>query len=263
MNSRCCLKTCAIPPMRPRWPSASSHSSRPISISTAASSLPPSASGLRWATRRDTSKDLLRNADTAMYYAKTRGKARFEIFDEGMRGPGGGANGAGIGPAQGDRSKISSWCITSRKFPWRPARWSGTRRWSGGIIPRRGIVMPGEFLPVAEETGLIVPLGRWVMREACRQMAEWHRNFPQEPPLTISVNASSRELADPDLVPNVARILRETGLDPGSLRIEVTESSIVENQDLTATTLRRLQETRRQSGDRRLRNRLFLSQPLA
>ncbi|HYV64545.1 MAG TPA: EAL domain-containing protein, partial [Bryobacteraceae bacterium] len=83
---------------------------------------------------------------------------------------------------------------------------------------------------------------RWVMREACRQMAQWHREFPQAPRLTISVNASSRELADPDLVPNVARILRETGLDPASLRIEVTESSIVENQDLTASTLRRLQE---------------------
>jgi EAL domain-containing protein (putative c-di-GMP-specific phosphodiesterase class I) len=95
---------------------------------------------------------------------------------------------------------------------------------------------------VAEETGLIVPVGRWVMREACRQMAQWHREFPQAPRLTISVNASSRELADPDLVPNVARILRETGLDPASLRIEVTESSIVENQDLTASTLRRLQE---------------------
>jgi EAL domain-containing protein (putative c-di-GMP-specific phosphodiesterase class I) len=108
--------------------------------------------------------------------------------------------------------------------------------------PERGIVLPGEFLPVAEETGLIVPLGRWVMREACRQMAEWQRNHPQQPPLTVSVNASSRELADPDLVPNVARILRETGLDPKSLRIEVTESSIVEDHDRTASTLRRLRD---------------------
>jgi len=108
--------------------------------------------------------------------------------------------------------------------------------------PERGVVMPGEFLPVAEETGLIVPLGRWVMRHACAQMAEWHRDFPQEPALTISVNASSRELADPDLVANVARILGDTGLDAGSLRIEVTESSIVENQDQTSSTLRRLRE---------------------
>jgi len=101
--------------------------------------------------------------------------------------------------------------------------------------------MPGEFLPVAEETGLIVPLGRLVMREACRQMAEWHRNFPQEPNLAISVNASSRELSDPDLVANVARILNDTGLDSKSLRIEVTESSIMENQELTSSTLLRLQ----------------------
>jgi EAL domain-containing protein (putative c-di-GMP-specific phosphodiesterase class I) len=108
--------------------------------------------------------------------------------------------------------------------------------------PRRGTVMPGEFLPVAEETGLIIPLGRLVMREACRQMAEWHRNFPQEPRLTISINASSRELADPDLVANVAQILQETGLDPGSLRLEVTESSIMDNQELTTSTLRRLRD---------------------
>ena len=73
-------------------------------------------------------------------------------------------------------------------------------------------------------------------------MAEWQRNFPQEPHLTISVNASSRELSDPDLILNVARILQDTGLDSKSLRIEVTESSIMENQELTSSTLRRLQD---------------------
>jgi diguanylate cyclase (GGDEF)-like protein len=188
-----------------------------------------------------TSNDLLRNADTAMYYAKTRGKARLEVFDEGMRG----RAVARLELESDLRSAIDEnhfvvyyqpeVALTTGKV----VGYEALVRWNH---PQRGMVMPGEFLPVAEETGLIVPLGRWVMREACRQMAEWQRIHPQQPALTISVNASSRELADPDLVPNVARILQETGLDPKSLRIEVTESSIVEDHDRTASTLRRLKD---------------------
>ena len=188
-----------------------------------------------------TSNDLLRNADTAMYYAKTRGKARYQIFDEGMRG-----RAVARMELESDlRKAIDEGDFLLHYQPevslktGKVVGYEALVRWKH---TQRGMVMPGEFLPLAEETGLIVPLGRWVTREACRQMAHWHRNFPQDPPLSISVNASSRELADPELVPNVARILRETGLDPGTLRIEVTESSIVENQDLTASTLRRLQE---------------------
>jgi len=188
-----------------------------------------------------TSKDLLRNADTAMYYAKSRGKARFELFDESMRGR---------AVARMELESDLRNAIDENQFVvyYQPevslatgkvVGYEALVRWNH---PQRGLVMPGEFLPVAEETGLIVPLGRWILREACRQMAEWQRNHPQDPALTISVNASSRELADPDLVPNVARVLRDTGLDPESLRIEVTESSIVENQDLTASTLRRLRD---------------------
>jgi len=187
------------------------------------------------------SKDLLRNADTAMYYAKTRGKARFEVFDESMRG-----RAVARMELESDLRKA----IDEEQFlvHYQPevslktgkvVGYEALVRWEH---PERGMVMPGEFLPVAEETGLIVPLGRWVMRHACAQMAEWHRRFPQETPLTISVNASSRELADPDLVANVARILADTGLDPRSLRIEVTESSIVENQEQTSSTLRRLRD---------------------
>jgi len=197
--------------------------------------------GIAMGDSAGTSNDLLRNADTAMYYAKTRGKARLEIFDEGMRG-----RALARMELESDlRSAIDENNFLVYYQPevslttGRVVGYEALVRWKH---PVRGIVMPGEFLPVAEETGLIVPLGRWVMREACRQMSEWQRNHPQLPPLTISVNASSRELADPDLVPNVARILRETGLDPKSLRIEVTESSIVEDHDRTASTLRRLRE---------------------
>ena len=197
--------------------------------------------GIALGNSADSSKDLLRNADTAMYYAKTRGKARYAMFDDTMRG-----RAVARMELESDLRKA----LEEEQFVvyYQPevslktgkvAGYEALVRWNH---PRRGMVMPGEFLPVAEETGLIVPLGRLVMREACRQMAEWHRNFPREPRLSISVNASSRELADPDLVPNVARILQETGLDPASLRIEVTESSIMESQDVTSSALRRLQE---------------------
>lgn len=189
----------------------------------------------------DTSRDLLRNADTAMYYAKTRGKGRFEVFDEGMRG-----RAVARMELESDLRKAIEQNDFMVYYQPEVALSSGKVVGYEALVrwkhPVRGVVMPGEFLPLAEETGMIVPLGRWVLREACRQMAEWHRNFPQDPDLAVSVNASSRELSDPEMVPNVARILRETGLKPSTLRIEVTESSIVENQAQTASTLRRLRE---------------------
>jgi diguanylate cyclase (GGDEF)-like protein/PAS domain S-box-containing protein len=197
--------------------------------------------GIALGNSAERSKDLLRNADTAMYYAKARGKARFEIFDEGMRG-----RAVARMELESDLRKA----VDAQQFlvyyqpevilrTGKVVGYEALVRWKH---PQRGLVMPGEFLPVAEETGLIVPLGRLVMREACRQMAEWHRMFPQQQFLTMSVNASSRELADPDLVANISRILEETGLAAKSLRIEVTESSIMENQDLSSSTLLRLRE---------------------
>ncbi len=187
------------------------------------------------------SKDLLRNADTAMYYAKTRGKARYAIFDDSMRG-----RAVARMELESDLRKA----IEEQQFLlyYQPevslktgevVGYEALVRWKH---PQRGLVMPGEFLPVAEETGLIVPLGRWVLKEACRQMAEWHRKVPQMQPLAISVNTSSRELGDPDLVSSVARVLQETGLEPSRLRIEVTESSIMESQEQTYSTLHRLRE---------------------
>ncbi|HEY2846008.1 MAG TPA: EAL domain-containing protein [Bryobacteraceae bacterium] len=187
------------------------------------------------------SRDLLRNADTAMYYAKTKGKARFEIFDEGMREQ---------ALARMELESELRKALEARDFlvyyqpevsltTGRVVGYEALVRWAH---PQRGMILPGEFLPVAEETGLIVPLGRWVLREACRQMAEWQREFPCQPALTISVNLSSRELADPELIPAVADVLRDTHLDRGSLRIEVTESSILEDHQAIGVTLRRLQE---------------------
>jgi diguanylate cyclase (GGDEF)-like protein len=188
-----------------------------------------------------TPRDLLRNADTAMYYAKTKGKARFEKFDEGMRER---------AVARMDLESDLRKAIEANQFQvyYQPEVSLSTRRVVGyealvrWVHPKRGVVLPGEFLPVAEETGLIVPLGRFVMREACRQMAEWQRDYPQQPPLSVSVNLSSRELNDPELVSTISGVLQDTGLNPGSLRIEVTEGVILEDHEKTAATLRRLQD---------------------
>ncbi len=107
--------------------------------------------------------------------------------------------------------------------------------------PIHGIVYPAEFIALAEETGLIVPLGYWVLREACRQMKIWQVQFP-ETPLTISVNISGRQFLQSDLVAQISQILQETGLEPRSLGLEITESAIMENTEAAALMLLQLRD---------------------
>ena len=95
--------------------------------------------------------------------------------------------------------------------------------------PSRGMVPLTEFMPVVEETGLMIPIGWWVIREACRQMRVWQEQFPTEAPLTISVNISSKQFSQPDLVAQIKEILQETDLDAASLRLEIPESVILQN----------------------------------
>ena len=90
--------------------------------------------------------------------------------------------------------------------------------------PTRGLISPADFIPIAEDTGLIIPLGWWVLQEACRQMRAWQVQFSTHPPLTISVNLSVKQFAQPDLVEQIARILHETNLEPWNLKLEITES---------------------------------------
>ncbi len=97
--------------------------------------------------------------------------------------------------------------------------------------PTRGLISPAEFIPVAEETGLIVPLGAWVLQEACRQMRFWQEELPRAKDLTIAVNLSARQLAHPDLISQIDEILQQTGIDPSCLKLEITESVLVDNAD--------------------------------
>ena len=106
--------------------------------------------------------------------------------------------------------------------------------------PERGLILPGEFIPVAEGSELIVLLGRWILRESCRQMAEWQTSLAPDPALTISVNVSARQLGDSRLMEDVEFALAESGLAPESLTLEMTESSIMGNTEQTLATLDRL-----------------------
>jgi EAL domain-containing protein (putative c-di-GMP-specific phosphodiesterase class I) len=108
--------------------------------------------------------------------------------------------------------------------------------------PERGLLGPGEFVPVAEESGLIVPLGKWVLAEAVRKAGHWRALRPEPVPLVVSVNVSARQMAEPDLVPTVKEILSATGVDPRQLALEITESLLIEDPLASAETLAALRE---------------------
>lgn len=195
--------------------------------------------GIALGSPESTSETLLRNADGAMYHAKANGKARFEFFNEAMRE----RVVARFEIETGLRKAIETEQLVLHYQPIvstdddHICGFEALIRWNH---PERGLIPPGEFISIAEESDLIILLGRWVLREACRQMAEWHKRFASVPPFTINVNVSSRQLKDPRLVEDVEFALAESGLNPQSLSIEVTESSLIENTEQTLMTLNRL-----------------------
>ncbi len=186
-----------------------------------------------------TAEELLRNADTAMYRAKTNGKARAEFFNDGMREH----VVTRFETETGLRKAIDANQLVVHYQPIvslidnRIRGFEALVRWNH---PDRGLIFPSEFIPIAEECDLIIQLGRWVLRESCRQMAEWQRTFASAPPQTISVNVSSRQLSDSRLVEDVEMALAESGLNPESLAIELTESSIMGKGEQALATLDRL-----------------------
>ncbi len=125
--------------------------------------------------------------------------------------------------------------------------------------PTRGLVPPLSFIGLAEETGLIAPLGRWVLETACRQAAAWRALAPTTAPLVMSVNLSARQFTQPDLVEQIAEILAETGLEPSSLELEITESVVMDQSEVGVRALGRLRELGVAPRPRRLRDRLFIA----
>jgi EAL domain-containing protein (putative c-di-GMP-specific phosphodiesterase class I) len=108
--------------------------------------------------------------------------------------------------------------------------------------PTRGLIMPAGFIPVAEETGMIVPLGVWVLGEACRQAMDWRDRFPSASGLVMNVNLSTRQLFEPDLISRVAQILAETSMEPATLVLEITEGTLMQEVGLTTAKLHALKE---------------------
>jgi EAL domain-containing protein (putative c-di-GMP-specific phosphodiesterase class I) len=102
------------------------------------------------------------------------------------------------------------------------------------------LINPGQFIPIAEETGLIIPIGQWVLREACTQLRKWQSLHPAEPRLTVSVNLSGKQFAQPNLIEEIERVLEETDVDPRSLWLEITESVVVENVEVASETCKQL-----------------------
>jgi EAL domain-containing protein (putative c-di-GMP-specific phosphodiesterase class I) len=181
---------------------------------------------------QDDPEELLRDADAAMYRAKERGRSRVELFDSGMR-----ARAIGRLQTEGDLRRALE--RDELRVVYQPivslddgtiCGFEALARWQH---PERGMLTPAQFIPVAEESGMIVGLGRRVLETACRQAAAWAR-------VPVHVNLSARQLADPNLIESVADIVRTTGVDPANLVLELTESSLLERAHSPAETLARL-----------------------
>jgi diguanylate cyclase (GGDEF)-like protein/PAS domain S-box-containing protein len=181
-----------------------------------------------------TAEDFLRDADAAMYRAKESGKARYEIFDEEMH-----VRNMNLLQVETDlRHAVER---SEFEVHYQPivdldngevSEFEALIRWRH---PVHGLVSPDEFIGVAEETGLIIPIGEWVITEASRQIVEWQHRFGRE--LSVSVNLSAKQLVHPSLVTQVENILSETDLKPSQLKLEVTESTVMEHSERSLKVL--------------------------
>ena len=186
-------------------------------------------------------EDMLRDADIAMYCAKANGKARHQVFDQAMH----------------DRALMQLQMETDIRQAFERGEFSiyyqpifvietsdlagfeALIRWNH---PTRGMVSPGEFIPIAEENGLILPLGRWILFESCRQMREWQDKNPAAKSLKLSVNLSCKQFLQPDLVEQVIAALVSTRLEAHCLKLEITESHLMENSAMSVKIMNRLRE---------------------
>ena len=187
----------------------------------------------------ESASDLLRNADLAMYRAKDAGKNSHAVFEPGMNEKALKRLGmeADLRRAlEKDEFRVYYQPEVSVRTGRIMAQ-EALVRWEH---PERGLVPPADFIPLAEETGLIVPLGRWVLEQACEQLAEWQKLYPGDPLLEMSVNLSVAQFKRPDLGASVAEVLRRTGLDPRTLTLEITESMMVEDVGAALATLQEL-----------------------
>ncbi|BDI14972.1 hypothetical protein ANSO36C_07740 [Nostoc cf. commune SO-36] len=183
---------------------------------------------------------ILRDADVAMYCAKALGKARYEVFDSKMH------EGAALLLELETALRHALLKQEEFRLDYQPIISLTTGKIIGfeALIrwyhPERGLISPQDFIPLAEETGMIVSIGQWVLYEACQQMHTWHQKFPTSRPLTISVNFSGKQITQPDVFQEVKHILQQTGLEPSCLKLEITETLLMDNFELATTVLSQL-----------------------
>ena len=191
--------------------------------------------------RLGTPEEVLRDADLAMYHAKAKGKARHEIFEGSMSAP---------ALDRMDLEMDLRSAITRHDFRlhYQPifrldtgkiTEMEALIRWQH---EKRGLLQPDAFIGLTEETGLIVPIGQWVLAEACRQARQWQIEYPRHPALVMSVNLSAKQFQNPNLVAEVADALNMSDLDPSSLKLEITESVVMQDAPATLAKLRELKD---------------------
>lgn len=185
--------------------------------------------------------DLLRDADLALYEAKTNGKARYTVFDRTL-------NVQAMKRLEMETDLRHAIDRGQFKLHYQPvvdlktgriSQLEALVRWEH---PRRGLILPAEFITLAEETMLIQPIGDWALREACRQARDWHDRRPSDPPVMVSVNLSAGQFRHPKLVNAIGRALRDAGLEPRYLNLEITESILMEAGESTIAILREMKQ---------------------
>jgi diguanylate cyclase (GGDEF)-like protein len=187
----------------------------------------------------DRPEDILRDADTAMYRAKENGKARSEMFDQGMH-----ARAVSRLRLEHDLRQAveeQQFCVYYQPImtlaTGRLAGFEALVRWNH---PEKGLVSPDDFIPAAEETGLIVPIGQWVIEEACKRIKQWQVESPTHRSLSLSVNLSARHISQPDLVEQIKQTLERSQLNPHCLKLEITESVVMENAEAATIMFKQL-----------------------
>jgi diguanylate cyclase (GGDEF)-like protein len=184
-------------------------------------------------------EDIIRDADTAMYRAKDRGKARCEIFDTAMH-----TRAVTLLRLESDLRRAlekDEFCVYYQPII---SLASGELHGFEALVrwqqPERGIVSPSDFIPLAEETGLILPIGLCVLRDACLQLRKWQQYSWSNRDLIMSVNLSGKQLEQPDLIERIEEVLHESQINPWHLKLEITETVVMENPELAAVTLAKL-----------------------
>ncbi len=186
-------------------------------------------------------EELIRDSDIAMRKAKNLGRARYELFDAGMKTQASEQLQLEADLRHAiDRNEFILYYqpIISLKTGFITG-FEALIRWKH---PKRGLVGSDIFIPIAEETGMIIKIGEWVLKEACKQIKIWHKKYPQDKSLTISVNISGRQFSHPKLLENISEIVEDSGIDPANLKLEITESTIMENSEKARAMLEEIRK---------------------